>query len=693
MKKFFSVFTVVFALAFIYAPIVLLFIFSFTNAKVIGIWNGFSFDLYQALFNDTKIKKVLLDTVVLAINSAAIATILGTIGAIGIHYNKRILGKITKKASNIPIINAEIVTAISLAFLFIFLKLDKTYFALLMGHVVISVPFVVLSILPKLKQLDSSLYEAALDLGASPFSALIKVVLPEIITGIFAGFMIAITMSLDDYMISAKLSPVGFETLSVFIYNATTKAGKNSSLPNLRALSSLLFICMIVVVIIMNISMSSKKRMPNIFKKIISVALCALLIFANILTLNFNKVGQKLVVYNCEEYIDEELIEDFEREYYEENGIKLDVVYATYDTPETLYSEVKMYPGTYDVVCPSDYMIEKMAKEGMLDKLSLEEDGNYLTNVSPYIKEQLESVYWQEDGKTTNLFEYAAGYMWGTLGLVYNPDNVDVTEMSTWRSLWNQKYKGTFTIKDSVRDTYFVGLAKVYEAELESARLEWLNNRDDTLYNNKLKDIFNRTDAESVAKVKSSLAELWNNCKGLEVDTGKDDIIRGNIDIYFAWSGDAVYAIEEASYSDVKLEYRVPDEGSNVWFDGWCITKASNNKDIARKFIEFISRPDNVIRNMDYIGYVSCVGGQDVFDWVKNKYNNDDGTLSNDLGYFFGEDGNYNIKYLESDRYGMFPSQYPSQDTIKRCVLMSYFKDEDNDRVNQMWREFKLQQE
>ncbi len=239
-------------LLFVYAPILVLFLYSFTSAKTIGVWNGFTFDNYKRLFTIEKMRSIFIDTFLLAIIAAAISTVLGTLGAIGIFYNKKWLGKSVKAASQIPVINAEIVTAISLALVFSIFAIGKSYAALLIGHVVLCAPFVVLSVLPKLKQMDGSLYEAALDLGATPAQALIKVVLPEILPGVFSGFMLAITLSLDDYMITAYTKPASFESISTYVFGAIKKP-KNAYLAELRALSSVLLVIMIAVVLVINL--------------------------------------------------------------------------------------------------------------------------------------------------------------------------------------------------------------------------------------------------------------------------------------------------------------------------------------------------------------------------------------------------------------------------------------------------------
>lgn len=259
MKKFLSAFYIVLVLAFIYVPILVLVVYSFTDSNIIGNWNGFSLNLYSKLFTEERIRNMLFNTITLAIVAGILSTVLGTLGAIGLYYSKGKFGKTVKGASSISVINAEIVTAISLALVFSLVAFGKTYFSLVIGHMVICTPFVVLSVTPKLKQMDGSLYEAALDLGASPTKALFKVVLPEILPGIFSGFMLAITLSLDDYIVTAFTKPETFDTISTYVYSAVKNQAK-SELPALRALSSCIFFIMIIVVIIMNVNASRKAK-------------------------------------------------------------------------------------------------------------------------------------------------------------------------------------------------------------------------------------------------------------------------------------------------------------------------------------------------------------------------------------------------------------------------------------------------
>ncbi len=258
MKKFVQILYISLILLFIYAPIFTLVLYSFVDTPIVSIQEalrlGFSFELYKKLFNDAALMKIVWDTLVLALLVAVLATLLGTTGAIGIYYSKGKLGKSVSAASRVPVINAEIVTAVALVLLFAFIFSEsRSYFAMVIGHLVITTPFVVLSVMPKLKQMDQNLYEAALDLGASPFKALTSVVIPEILPGVLSGFMLAVTLSLDDYIISAYTKPAGFDTISTYVYGAMAKSNANSSLPVLRALSAIIFVVIILVVVLKNV--------------------------------------------------------------------------------------------------------------------------------------------------------------------------------------------------------------------------------------------------------------------------------------------------------------------------------------------------------------------------------------------------------------------------------------------------------
>jgi len=262
VKKFFKGGYIFLALAFLYAPIFLLIVYSFNLSPDIGVWSEeWGLNLYRDLFTNQDIIQTVVNTLVLALLASTFSTVLGTIGAIGIFYSKQRTNKVLMGITNIPVINAEIVTAVSIALVCTMMAFGRTYASLLIGHIVLCFPFVVLSVIPKLKQLDSNLYEAALDLGATPTKALYSVILPEILPGIFSGFMLAVTLSLDDYIVTTFTKPATFETISTYVYNAYAKGGKSSSAPALRALSTIIFLVIVAVVLIKNFT--SKKKENN----------------------------------------------------------------------------------------------------------------------------------------------------------------------------------------------------------------------------------------------------------------------------------------------------------------------------------------------------------------------------------------------------------------------------------------------
>ena len=256
VKKIFAKGYVTLILCIMYAPIFVLIAFSFTESTLIGNWSGVSLELYKKLFENEQVMTALKNTILIALASAVVSTILGTLGAVGVYYCKKRIRKGVEFIGQVPILNPEIVTALSLTILFVFLGVRFNFITLLIGHVVLTIPFVVLSITPKLKQMDPNVYEAALDLGAKPSMALRKVVLPEIIPGVLSGFVLAITLSLDDYIITAFTRNNSFQTISTYVYGVTAKKGALP--PTLRALTTIIFLFTLLLLIFINIR--SKKK-------------------------------------------------------------------------------------------------------------------------------------------------------------------------------------------------------------------------------------------------------------------------------------------------------------------------------------------------------------------------------------------------------------------------------------------------
>lgn len=261
MKKFIQRGYVWLVLAFMYAPILLLLVYSFNSSTIIGMWSKkWTLGLYKQLFTSEDLMTTVLNTLILALLASTLSTILGTIGAIGMFYSKKRTQKILNSVTQLPVINAEIVTAISIALVCTMFAFGRTYASLLIGHVVLTFPFVVLNVMPKLKQLDSNLYEAALDLGATPTKALFSVIIPQILPGIFSGFLIATTLSLDDYIVTTFTKPATFDTISTYVFDAYAKGGRSADVPALRALSSIIFAVMIIFLVVKNIIANKKNK-------------------------------------------------------------------------------------------------------------------------------------------------------------------------------------------------------------------------------------------------------------------------------------------------------------------------------------------------------------------------------------------------------------------------------------------------
>lgn len=420
-----------------------------------------------------------------------------------------------------------------------------------------------------------------------------------------------------------------------------------------------------------------------------------------------SKYDIKLIVYNWEDYIyegvdetgrrvDDSLVEKFEKFYQEQTGKVLKVDYETFSTNEEMYQQIKLGAIAPDVICPSDYMIQKMANEDMLEKFSYDDAtgkyGESLSNWdefgSPYIMSRYEEAK-LENG--SSFLQYSVPYFWGTVGFTYDSDYFTEEEVGTWEALWNTdaKYKKKFSLKDSMRDTYVAAIFHVYKDEIAALDVEASD------YNAQLSAIFNRSDAETLAKVEAALKEAKKQTVyGFEVDEGKDDIVNGKYSANLAWSGDSVYSMDNAENSSANkiLNYVVPKEGSNVWFDGWCMPKGAN-VELAEAFVNFICSPENAALCMDAVGYTSPIAGSDIWDLINDWYAADDeetDVYEADLSFFFGDSISEDaiIKIPSSEKGRQFDAQYPSEETLKRCCIMKDFG-QDQEAVEAMWARFK----
>ena len=373
-----------------------------------------------------------------------------------------------------------------------------------------------------------------------------------------------------------------------------------------------------------------KKKIPVIIAAALLAVTFVLYCFQGV-SLGAEKDVEILRVYNWEEYISEskedesiDIITQFEKYCKERLNRNVKVEYSTFGTNENMYNELNLSKKktasgvnySYDLVCPSEYMLLKMMREGMLEKLDMSKVPNYAENASPYIQNLFKTL--KNEGSDESLYDYAACYMWGTMGYVYNPEIVSDEDAFHWNLLWNDKYKGKGTIKDSVRDSYILAVGYCLEDELNGVLKDYEKDGDSANYNKRLTEIFNRTDDKTVDTVGKALTELKDKIYGYEVDSGKKEMAQGKIAINFAWSGDAVYTIDEAETPDagdnaLYLKYAVPKEGSNIFFDGWAMPKGAN-VELAQEFINFIESPDNAVLNMDYIGYTPSIGGETMFE-------------------------------------------------------------------------------
>ena len=349
-----------------------------------------------------------------------------------------------------------------------------------------------------------------------------------------------------------------------------------------------------------------------------------------------------LKVYNWADYIDESVIPEFEQWYKEQTGEEVKVIYQLFDINEIMLSKIERGHDDYDVVCPSEYIIERMLRNDLL--LPIRHDfGNtpdYIGNVSPYIRERFDKI----DGSGKNANDYAVGYMWGTTGFLYNADQVKREELRSWSALENPKFHGSMLLKEAFRDVYSVLLTYLRHDDLQSGKI----TRDQLMYD---------SSDESIALVENYLKSIKDGVVGWEADFGKEMMTKGKTMLNLSWSGDAQWAIEEAEEVGVNLDYVVPDEGSNVWFDGWVIPKYAKNVKAAQYFINFLCRSDIAIRNMDEIGYVSVIGTDEV---LQSRIDPEAYEPLN-ASYFFGE-GN--------DSICVNPVQYPDQSVIDRCAMM-----------------------
>ena len=365
-----------------------------------------------------------------------------------------------------------------------------------------------------------------------------------------------------------------------------------------------------------------------------------------------------LKVYNWADYIDEDLLDEFEVWYEEQTGEPVEIIYQTFDINETMLSKIELGHEDYDVVCPSDYIIERMLKNDLL--LPLERDfghtPDYLDNVAPFIRDKFNEI----EGFGKNANDYSVAYMWGTVGLIYNPTYVSREESKSWNVLKNPAYKGKVLMKDAFRDVYTALTIALNREAIETGKTD-------------MRTLSFDTSSEAVGRVEAYLNSFKESVAGWEADFGKEQMTKELAWMNLSWSGDAQWAIDEASEVGLELEYVIPQEGSAAWFDGWVIPKYAKNLKAARYFINFMCMPENALRNMDMTGYVSTIGGPEILESMCD----DEEYEPIDASYFFGP---------EADSVCVNPIMYPDKATIERCGMMH---DTDTEALLKMWSRVK----
>lgn len=556
-------------LVFFYLPIVYMIIFSFNDGKSLTSFTGFSLRWYKKMLESREMMEALYTTFSVALFATFISTFAGTIAAIGLSKSKKIVRNLMEQVNNLPLMNPEIVTAIGFMLLFITFRVEKGYATMLLAHIAFCIPYVMLSVMPKIRSLDPNLADAAMDLGATPWQALTKVIVPQITPGIISGALIAFTMSVDDFIISYFVTGSGVKNLSIMVYTMSKRVN-----PSINAVSTLMVAIITVVLGVVNIVplvMAKREKTDEIAKrKMLVPAVCFAVIalfFIGVFRFGAGKEerpfeGQTLYVYNWGEYTGENFIPDFE----EKTGAK--VVLENFDSNEQMY--IKVANGeAYDVLVPSDYMIERLISEDYLQKL----DHSKLDCMDK-LTDAVKNLSYDPGN------EYSVPYFWGTVGIVYDKTKVDVEDLERegYNIFLNEKYRGDIYLYDSERDTFMMALKALgysmnseNEKELEEA-YEWLVKCVQTM------------DPEIV------------------MDEIIDNMAQGRKALGLVYSGDATYVISE----NENMGYFLPESGTNLWSDAMVIPKNAKNPELAHAFINFASDYAGAYDNSSYIGYTSA---------------------------------------------------------------------------------------
>ncbi len=537
---------------FFYLPIVVTMFYSFNSSKSLTNFTGFSMRWYTRLVNDGAIMKAVYVSLTVAVFATIISTVLGTITAIGLSRSRRVLRDLVLNLNNFPIMNPDIVTAIGLMILFSSIMMTKGYLTMLLAHIAFCTPYVITSVYPKVRNLDPSIADAALDLGATPFEALTKVILPMLKDGIYAGVLLSFTMSFDDFVISYFVTGNGVQNISIVVYNMTRRTN-----PTINALST-------IVILVIVLLLAASKIMPAVLRRNMKKVLAGFGILLLLLMVFTGRSGSKrtLRVYNAGEYVDPEMLEAFEKEY------DCKVVYETFDSNESMYTKLQS-GAEYDILIPSDYMIERLIKEEELQPV----DWSQITN-----KDGLDPAVmgWDYDPENT----YSVPYFCGSVGILYDTTVVDPEDLSQgWELLRNTKYKGNIYMYDSERDSFMIALKALGYS-------------------------MNTTDEEEIKEAYQWLIDQRNTMNVVYAgDDVMDNMISGNKALAVVYSGDGAYIMAE----NENMAYFEPEEGTNMWCDAMVMTKDCDDRDLAEAFMNYMISEEVAEANSIYVGYTSPV--------------------------------------------------------------------------------------
>ena len=561
---------------FFYLPILYIIIFSFNDSRSLTKFGGFSLRWYEKMFADSTMMEAVLYTVIIAVIATVVATVVGTITAIGLSKSRKVVQKMVERINDLPVMNPDIVTAISLLMFFSVLTVKKGFGTLLIAHIMFCIPYVMLSVTPKLRSLDPNLIDAAMDLGATPFQALAKVIVPQIKPGIVSGALIAFTMSFDDFVISYFTTGNGVNNISILVYTMSKRVN-----PSINALSTIVILLITLVLGVVNIVPIVREKREKDGKASRAVSRKAMAAVAAVLVLAvvggtvgaslsqqhksaaaIEKYGSNVLkLYLPGEYLGENVISDFEKQY----GVR--VIVENFDSNEMMYTKL-MAGDRYDVIIPSDYMIERLMNEDFLQPL----DKSMIPNMENMSDAVLGMSY---DPDNT----YSIPYFWGSVGLVYNHENVDpaVIESEGWEILRNTDYAGHIYIYDSERDSFMMAFKALgYSMNTEdpneiNAAYEWLLQMNNTM---------------SPVYV---------------TDEVIDGMMNGYKDIAVVYSGDAAVVLDE----NEDMSFYMPSQGTNIWCDAMVIPQNAENPKLAHEFINYMLTYEAAFDNTETVGYTS----------------------------------------------------------------------------------------